>query len=40
MKPKKNIHSEFINNLEGDSITANHRENLPVLNKYGAMLFC
>ena len=40
MKPKKNIHSEFINNLEGYSITANHRENLPVLYKYGAMLFC
>ena len=36
----KNIHSEFMNNLEGDSITANHRDNLPVLYKYGAMLFC
>ena len=35
----KNIHSEFMNNL-GDSITANHRDNLPVLYKYGAMLFC
>ena len=22
----KNIHSEFMNNLEGDSITANHRD--------------
>ena len=30
----KNIHSEFMNNLEGDSITANHRDNLPVLYKY------
>ena len=30
----------FLNNLEGDSITANHRDNLPVLYKYGAMLFC
>ena len=28
----KNIHSEFMNNL-GDSITANHRDNLPVLYK-------
>ena len=28
-----------MNNL-GDSITANHRDNLPVLYKYGAMLFC
>ena len=36
----KNFHSEFMNNLEGESITANHRDNLPVLNKYGAMLFC
>ena len=36
----KNIHSEFLNNFEGDSITANHRDNLPVLYKYGAMLFC
>ena len=36
----KNIHSEFMNNFEGDSITANHRDNLPVLYKYGAMLFC
>ena len=36
----KNIHSEFMNNLEGDSITANHRDNLPVLYKYGPMLFC
>ena len=36
----KNIHSEFMNNLEGDSITANQRDNLPVLYKYGAMLFC
>ena len=33
----KNIHSEFMNNLEGDSITANHRDNLPVPYKYGAM---
>ena len=36
----KNIHSEFMNNLEGGSITANHRDNLPVLYKYGAILFC
>ena len=36
----KNIHSEFINNLEGYSMSANHRNNLPVLYKYGAMLFC
>ena len=36
----KNIHSEFMNNFEGDSITANHKDNLPVLYKYGAMLFC
>ena len=32
-----NIHSEFMNNLEGDSITVNHRDNLPVFNKYRAM---
>ena len=36
----ENIHSEFINNFEGDSITASHRDNLPVLYKYGVMLFC
>ena len=36
----KNIHSEFMNNLEGDSITANHRDNLSVPYKYGAMIFC
>ena len=35
----RNIHSEFMNNFEVDSITANHRDNLPVLYKYGAMLF-
>ena len=38
MKLKKNNLGDM-NNL-GDSITANHRDNLPVLNKYGAMLFC
>ena len=26
----KNIHSEFMNNFEGDSITAIHKDNLPV----------
>ena len=31
----KNIHPKFMNNFEGDSISANHRENLPVLYKYG-----
>ena len=36
----KNIQSEFMNDFEGDSITANHMDNLPVLYKYGAMLFC
>ena len=36
----KNIHSEFMNSLEGDSITANHRDKLPVLYEYGVMLFC
>ena len=36
----KNIHSEFMNNFEGDSITANHKDNLSVPYKYGAMLFC
>ena len=33
----ENIHLQFMNNLEGDSITANHRDNLPALYKYGAM---
>ena len=31
----KNIHSEFMNNFEEDSISANHKDNLPVLYKYG-----
>ena len=38
MKLKNN--SRFLNNLEGYSITANHWDYLPVLFKYGAMLFC
>ena len=34
----KNIYSGFLNNFEGESITANHRVNLPVLYKYGGTL--
>ena len=36
----KNIHSEILNNLKGDSITVNHKDNLYVLYEYGTMLFC
>ena len=36
----KNIHSEFTIYFGGDSITSNLKDNLTVLYKYGAMLFC